>query len=245
MKSSIFFLSLCLLHLTVFCQTKQEVVKISGDLELVKITPNACIHVSYADVSGYGRVAANGLIFINNKEAFLFDTPWNDSLTKDLVTYLKKSMGIRIVGFIPNHWHSDCMGGLKYLQSIGIESYANQKTIDIARSHNLPLPAHGFKDSLRLFLEDKEIDCYFNGAAHSMDNVVVWIPSEKILFPGCMVKSMNSTDLGNTADGDKTTYPKTIYWLLKKFPMAKIVIPGHGKPGGIDLILHTKELAEK
>lgn len=86
------------------------------------------------------------------------------------------SMKIEIVGFIPNHWHDDCMGGLGYLQSQKIESYANQMTIDIAKTKNLPIPDHGFKDSLQLHLGDKLIKCYYFGAAHSLDNIVIWIP---------------------------------------------------------------------
>ena len=78
-----------------------------------------------------------------------------------------------------------------------------------------------------------------------MDNIVVWIPSELILFAGCMIKSGNSKDLGNTVDGDLIAYPKTIDKLITKFPKAKIVIPGHGQFGGLDLITHTKELSTK
>jgi metallo-beta-lactamase class B len=62
------------------------------------------------------------------------------------------------------------------------------------------------------------------------------------IFAGCMVKSAKSDDLGNTVDGDLTVYPQTIDKLIKKFPMAQIVIPGHGEPGGVELIMHTKEL---
>jgi metallo-beta-lactamase class B len=137
------------------------------------------------------------------------------------------------------------MGGLGYLQSQKVESYANQKTIEIARQKNLPVPVHGFKDSLQLYLGDKVINCYFLGAAHSLDNIVVWIPSEKILFPGCMVKSLNSGNLGNTVDGDLNAYPGTIDKLIKKFRTAKVVIPGHGQVGGSDLILHTRDLLTK
>ena len=151
-------------------------------------------------------------------------------------------MSLKISGFIPNHWHADCMGGLGYLQSHNIPSYANQKTIDIARSKNLPVPAHGFKDSIRLSLDEKVINCYFLGAAHSLDNVVVWIPSEKILFPGCMVKSLTSTDLGNLTDGDLKAYPGTIDKVIKKFSSANVVIPGHGQSGGLDLLMHTRDL---
>jgi metallo-beta-lactamase class B len=244
MKRALFLLSFGILNLTGMCQIQDEIIAISKDLELIKITENAYLHVSYANLPEYGRVSANGLVFIHGKNAFLFDTPWTDSLTKDLISYLRDRMGLNIRGFIPNHWHSDCMGGLGYLLSQNIETYANQKTIEIARKEGLPVAAHSFQDSLRLFLDDKIIECYFPGAAHSKDNIVVWIPSEKILFPGCMVKSLYSTDLGNVADGDLKSYPATIDNLIKKFKTAEIVIPGHGKAGGLDLLHHTMDLLQ-
>ncbi len=219
-----------------------QLTAISDNLELVKLTDNAFMHVSYADLPGYGRTPANGLVFIKGKEAFLFDTPWNDTLTNQLVTYLKDKMGISIVGFVPNHWHEDCMGGLNYLKSKGIPSWANEKTIEIAVGKNLPVPDHGFTDSLTLHLGDKIIICYYPGAAHSIDNIIVWIPSEGMLFAGCMVKSMESQSLGNTSDGDLRAYPVTIGKLLKRYRNARIVIPGHGRPGGYELISHTMEL---
>ena len=194
---------------------------------------------------GYGVVSSNGLIYIaDNKEAFLLDSPMTDSLTKDLVIWLEDSWGVKITGFIPNHWHDDCLGGLNYLQTIGVESYANQMTIDIVKTKNLPVPDNGFKDSLELKLGDKIIDCYYFGAAHSTDNIVVWLPSEKILFAGCMLKSIDSQNLGNIADGDLNAYPATITKLNEKFPNAKVVIPGHGQFGGLELIDHTLELAK-
>ena len=39
---------------------------------------------------------------------------------------------------------------------------------------------------------------------------MVYIPSDNVLFPGCMIKETRSETLGNTADGDKVEYPKTI-----------------------------------
>lgn len=225
-----------------FSQSGYKKIKVSSDIELIKLSEHAYVHVSYAEIPPYGRVASNGLVFINGGETFLFDTPVTDSQTKDLVTWLKDVMKLNFVGFVPNHWHSDCMGGLGYLQSLKIKSYANQKTIEITRSKHLPVPTYGFKDSLQLKLGNKLIKCYYFGAAHTMDNIVVWIPSEKILFPGCMIKSMDAKDLGNISDGDLLAYPGTIDKLINKFPSAKIVIPGHGAIGGFELIRHTKEL---
>jgi metallo-beta-lactamase class B len=234
-----------LIHLSGLSQQLSDTIKISADLELIKLSDNAYAHVSYNTLPQYGRIPENGLVFVNKKSAFLFDTPWTDTLTMLLVSYLKGHLGIKIVGFVPNHWHEDCMGGFGYLQSQKIKSYANQLTIEIAKTKKLPIPDQGFKDSLLLSLGDKSIHCYFFGAAHSLDNIVVWIPSERILFPGCMCKSLSSENLGNIADGDLNEYPKTIDKVIGKFKSAKIVIPGHGQIGGLDLLLHTKELITK
>lgn len=245
MRYIIVFIVIALIHKSALSQPDDKKIRISNDIELIKLSENAYVHVSYASLPNFGRFPSNGLIFINGNEAFLFDTPMTDSLTMNLVTWLKDSMNLTITGFVPNHWHEDCMGGLLYLQRQKIESYANQLTIDMAKTKHLPIPAHGFKDSLQLQLGDKLIQCYYPGPAHTVDNIVVWIPSEQILFAGCMVKSANSKNLGNTADGDLVAYPKTIDRLMQRFPNAKIVIPGHGQFGGFDLMKHTKELATK
>jgi len=220
-------------------------IKISSDIELIKLSDHAYVHISYAALPKFGRFPSNGLIFINDKKAFLFDTPVTDSLTMLLVSWIRDTMNLDLVGFVPNHWHIDCMGGLAYLQKIGIESYANQLTIQIAKSKNLPIPAHGFNDSLLFKLGNKNIDCYYLGAAHTKDNIVVWIPSEKILFCGCMIKEMDAKNPGNMADGDLNEYPKTLEKVLTKFQQAKIVIPGHGAFGGIELIKHTQDLLKR
>lgn len=221
----------------------QDTVKISPDLEMIRISQNAYIHISYSNLPGYGRVPANGLVYTDKHSAFLFDTPWNESLTEELVTYMEERMGLKLKGFVPNHWHEDCMGGLGYLKSRNIRSYANELTFTLAREKGLPVPDRGFRDSLTLKIGGKYIHCYFPGAAHSTDNIVVWIPSEKILFPGCIIKSIDSRNLGNTADGDLSEYPKTVEWIIRKFDDAVTVVPGHGSYGGPELLAHTLSLA--
>ena len=236
------FIVVLLFTSTLFAQDISKKITINNDLEIVQLTSNVYMHISYAEFAGFGRVECNGMILTNGDKAFLFDTPPTELLTKQLVEWISQTLKLKVVGFLPNHWHIDCMGGLAYLQSIGVKSYANQMTIDIAKARNLPVPTHGFKDSLKLKLGNAEINCYFLGAGHSMDNIVVWIPSEKVLFPGCLVKEMNAKGLGNTVDGDLLAYPKTLQKVLRKFPDAKIVIPGHGAIGGIELVRHTMEL---
>lgn len=231
--------------LTGVAQTSYQQIKISDEIKLIKLSDRAYIHVSVFDMQTFGKVSSNGLIIIDKGEALLFDTPVSNEQTSTLVTFLSDSLHTKVIGFIPNHFHGDCMGGLEYLHKQNVQSYANQRTIEQAKKHNLPLPQQSFKDSLSLKLHDIEVDCYYLGGGHATDNIVVWIPSEKILFPGCMVKDMSSSGLGNLSDADVNAWPHTIAKVIAKFPSAKTVIPGHGKSGGVELLKHTRELLSK
>ena len=209
MKQKIFLATalFLLFQLSGFAQTK---IKVSDDIELIQLSPKAYVHVSVSEMKGFGKVSSNGLVLVDGNKAFLFDTPVTNEQTETLVTFIADSLHATVIGFVPNHWHEDCMGGLAYLNKKKIKSYANQKTIDIAKEKGLPIPKKSFKDSLSLKLNDVEIDCYYFGGGHTTDNIVVWIPSEKILFAGCMVKEMRSTGLGNLSDADVKAWPSTI-----------------------------------
>lgn len=245
MKKLLLLLLILLIHFSAYPQNGYKKIKLSDKLELVKISDNAYVHVSYSEAPNFGKFPSNGLILISEGKAFLFDTPIEDASTKLLVSWITDVMKLKLEGFVPNHWHNDCMGGLQYLKNKGIESFANQMTIDIAKQKKLPVPANAFKYSLILQLGKEEIDCYYLGAAHTSDNIVVWIPREKILFAGCMIKDMKSNGLGNIADANINEWPRTIAKVNDQFKAAKIVIPGHGDIGGLELLQHTKDLLNK
>lgn len=134
------------------------------------------------------------------------------------------------------------MGGLGYLKTLGVKSYAHRLTRSIAQREGKPVPDIGFSDSLRLDLHGTEIRCYYFGGGHSEDNIAVWIPSAKLLFAGCMVKEMAAQNAGNLSDAVPAAWPATLDSLLVRFPDARIVVPGHGAPGGPELIRHTQAL---
>jgi metallo-beta-lactamase class B len=243
MKRIILVVCMILLVKLMFSQDKFNIINIGKELQLIKISDNAFIHISYIH-NGINRYPCNGLILFEKDKAFLFDTPNIDSTTQILMKYLKNNLKLNIVGFIANDWHWDSMGGLDVLNKSGIPTYANNMTIDIAKSKGLPIPSVGFNDSLILKFGNIEIHCYYFGAAHTIDNIVVWIPSEQILFADCIIKELKAKDLGFTGDGDLTSYPVTLKKVKDKFLNAKIVIPGHGDFGGVDLIEHTIDLAK-
>jgi len=243
MKKFIFgILILSIFLVFISCEKKEEMkrIQISDDIELIKLSERAYVHISYFELPPWGIVSANGLIFLDGNEAFLFDTPGNDEQTETLVNWINNSLSAEVTTFVPGHWHTDNLGGLNYLHSIGVKSYANQMTIDLAEANDMPIPHNGFMDFLELVLNEHKIYCHYFGGAHSADNIVTWIPSEGILFGGCMLRDINSTGLGNTADAKIEEWLPTIEKLIESFPNAKIVIPGHGQIGGIELLEHTR-----
>ena len=232
-----------LLSKTIIAQ--DSTIKISDDLELLKIAENSYIHISYHDLENAPHFPANGLIYINNGKAFIIDTPWTDEITKILVDWLRDSLKVDVEGVIVTHWHIDCMGGLNAIHNAGIKSYSHKLTREIAISRRLPLPKLEFQDSLVLKLDKKKIICKYLGAGHTIDNIVVWIPADKILFGGCMLKALRWKGLGFIGDANLKEWPKTLKKVLKEFPESRIVIPGHGDYADLSLIHHTIGLLEK
>lgn len=242
MKTFVWVLFLGFLSFTIRAQNQQQRIRIADDIELIKLSEKAYVHVSVTEIGSFGLVSSNGAIFIDSGEALLLDTPVTNDQTERLVRWVEDSLGAKVTLFIPNHWHEDCMGGLEYLQQKGVKSYANRMTIAIAKEKGLPLPETGFRKQKKIKFGNSEILCYYPGAGHALDNTAVWIPSEKILFAGCMLKDIHSKGIGNVADGDATAWPKTLDKLARKFPEARIVIPGHGEIGGLELIGHTRQI---
>ncbi len=242
LKTGLLIALFSLFQLSGYAQPLANRIKISDDIELIQLSAKAYVHVSMAEMEGFGKVSSNGLVLVDGGQAFLFDTPVTNEQTETLVVFIADSLHAMVSGFVPNHWHGDCMGGLEYLNRKGVKSYANQMTIDIAKDKGLPVQQQGFRDSIALALQDTEIKCYYFGGGHSTDNIVVWIPSEKILFPGCMTKDMPSKGLGNLSDANVNEWPATIQKIINKFSSAEVVIPGHGRTGGKELLVHTQEL---
>ena len=220
----------------------QEKTRIAEDIEIIKLSNEVYLHVSYFQTTNFGKVGANGLILIKNGKGLLIDTPWNDQQTNALYRWVNDSLNTSIDTFIATHWHEDCIGGLAFLESKGIKSYANQMTIDIAKEKNLPIPQKGFADSLRIEFQGIPVDCFYFGGGHSTDNILVSLPNENILFGGCCIKDMNATNLGNLEDADIISWPLTMEKIMGRFSNTSLIVPGHGKIGNTELIRHTIDL---
>jgi metallo-beta-lactamase class B len=88
----------------------------------------------------------------------------------------------------------------------------------------------------------RELELYYPGPGHAVDNIVTWIGDEKVLFGGCLVKSAGANSLGNTDEADLAAWPATLANVKKRFHEARLIVPGHGDPGGWELVENTLKL---
>ena len=218
---------------------------VDNDIQLIPLQDSIYVHVSWHYLEDAGRFSSNGMVIIKNGEALMIDTPMDNDKTERLVEYLHDSLSVEISKLLIGHFHDDCLGGLGYLQSKGIESVANYLTIEKCKEKGLPVPSISFKDSFLVNFNGLQIDCRYFGAGHTIDNITVWLPEQKILFGGCLIRSLKSQSLGNLSDAVVPEWDKTVMRLMNQYKNINIVIPGHGDFGGKELLVHTIDLVNR
>ncbi|MTI29550.1 subclass B1 metallo-beta-lactamase, partial [Xanthovirga aplysinae] len=205
---------------------------------------NTFVHKSFLETSSFGKVSCNGVVYVQKGKAVVFDTPTNETATKELIEWIQNGLECKIIGVVVSHFHEDCLGGLEVFHQAGIESYASDLTIELAKSEKMPIPKNGFKNKLKLRVGNKWILNEFMGEGHTTDNIVSYMPSEKVLFGGCLVKELNA-NRGYVGDGNVKVWSNTVSKVKNKYHKAKLVVPGHGKTGDLALLEYTIKLFER
>lgn len=210
-------------------------------IEINKVSEHVYRHTSLFHSQDFGVVPCNGMIVVAGREAIVFDTPVSRDASAELIDWVEKELGCSVTRVIPTHGHLDCLGGLEVFHERGIPSHANQTTIRMAAANELPIPMHGFTERLELSVGNLPLVAEFVGEGHTTDNIVGYFPKEKILFGGCLIKELGAGK-GNLADANVAEWPRTAARLKERYPEVELVIPGHGKAGGIELIDYTRTL---
>jgi len=215
----------------------------SETVVIVPVTDHSYIHISYLETESFGKVACNGYIYVNDGEAIVFDTPLSNTGSEELIEWVASTLDAQIQAVVPGHFHEDCLGGLAAFHEAGIASYANQLTLKLAEEHGATIPQNGFEGKQTFDIGGSEVISAFLGEGHTRDNVVGYVPSEQILFGGCLIKSMDAGK-GNLADANVAEWPNTVRRVQAEFPKIEAVIPGHGEPHSASLLDYTIELFE-
>ncbi|MEM9338582.1 MAG: subclass B1 metallo-beta-lactamase [Bacteroidota bacterium] len=189
------------------CKTYDFKTRFESDhLQILHVPNRVTVHVSYLHAMGYGKVKCNGVIFIDGDEALVVDAPTNDIASAQLIEWIENEQKCKIVAEIPTHFHRDCIGGIA-----------------------------AFERNLKTKVGNETILLSFHGSGHTLDNIISYFPSEKVLFGGCLVKSIGAKK-GYLGDADTTEWTNATNNIRCEFKNFKVVIPGHGKPGGPELL---------
>lgn len=238
---SIFFILFSLIETSDICLADELELE-SERLKIVKLSDHTYQHISYLQTENWGKVACNGMIIVENDKALILDTPADNKSSKELIEYLIDN-GISIIGIVPTHFHEDCVGGLSEFKNAEIPIYISNRTqaILVKDSEYEDYEFLTFDNSLSLDIDENSVELEYFGAGHTVDNVVAYYEKDESIFGGCLVKAIGATK-GNLADADTDEWSNTVRKLKAKYPKAKVVIPGHGKSGGLDLLDYTIEL---
>lgn len=212
-------------------------------LIVTQISDNSFLHISYLQTNDFGNVPCNGMFVRDSKEVVVFDTPTNNKSTDELFNFIQDKLNCKIKAIVPTHFHDDCLGGLASFHKSKIPSFGNFSTIELAKINNVVVPQIGFSDSLKLNFGNTYAVVKYFGQGHTKDNVVGYFPKEKILFGGCLIKELEATK-GYLGDANVGEWSSTVEKVKQAYPNVKIVIPGHGKIGGKDLLDYTIKLFE-
>ena len=215
---------------------------IREDLEVERLVEGVWLHTSYEELEDFGRVPANGLVVVSDGEAAVIDTPWTDDQIRALAAWVEERLGARLKVVVPTHSHADCMGGLAAAHDLGARSYSSTKTAEIAKRKKLPVPQESFERERAIALGSRVLEARYVGPGHTVDTIVVWLPDARILFAGDLARSASARSLGNIREADLDGWPASVETLQRQYGEASLIVPGHGRPGGAELLSHTQEL---
>ncbi len=245
LRSSIaaFLLVWCNACATAASSTRIETI--APDVQLLELTEEIWVHISDDQSNRWGTIPANGLLLLGDDESLLLDTGWKPSQTAAIVAFAEKELKKPIRHVIVTHAHADRIGGLSALISPDIVVHVQELTAPLVEAAGGAYRVAPFVESAEMKFGPHSIEMFYPGAGHSKDNTVVYLREAQILFGGCLVKSGRSADLGNREAAVITAWPISLLKLLERYPDAELVIPGHGPPGGLNLIHHTLGLLEQ
>ncbi len=200
----------------------------------------------------------------------LVDTPYTSDAMETVQDWVGEQFGARQITAINTGFHYDNLGGNGYLRAKGIPIYGADLMAQLLEERGEAMrvmtldwlqapryqtyyeahktlvyvpPTHLFEIDVRMTLEyrDESVEVYFPGPSHSPDNVVVYLPAQKLLFGGCMIVGRDA--LGNTSDANLAAWPAAVRDLAR-FEVT-LVVPGHGERLDPGLIEHTLTLLEE
>jgi len=217
--------------------------RIGQSVWVSRLAPGLWLHTTTAVIADdqHRYFPANGLILESDRGSVLIDTGYLQEHAEVLLTWSKRALRHPITQAVATHFHRDRTGGIPALEAIGIPTVAHPLTLELARSHGTPVPTAAADFVQDIARVSAQCELFFPGAGHTRDNIVAWLPRQRVLFGGCFLKSMTSADLGYLADAVVADWAGSVRRLSARYSTPTITIPGHGSVSG-NPIGHTLAL---
>lgn len=213
-------------------------------LKISKLTGDFYIYETYNLYQG-NRIPANGMYVVTNGGVILVDSPWDSTQFQPLLDSIKARHNKNVVMCIATHFHDDRTRGLEYYRKKGIKTYTTRKTDELSKKTGRKRAEFLISRDTIFNVGQYSFQTYYPGHGHAPDNIVVWFEKERVLYGGCLVKTVGDTDLGYLGDASTRDYAATVKNVQKKCQNLAYVIPGHGDWSSTKSLQHTFEMAEQ
>ncbi len=187
---------------------------------------------------------SNAGFVVTPKGVVVIDALGSPVLAQKLIQEIRKVTKLKIVAVVLTHYHADHVYGLQEFKRLGATIYAQRDGLNYLSSETAKQRliasrtdfAPWVNENTRLVPADVWIDqsktirvggVEFRisrvGPAHAPEDLIVFIPSEKVLFAGDLVFRGRIPFVGNA---DSRGWMSALDEIQKQNP--KIVVPGHG-----------------
>jgi len=198
----------------------------SKSLTITHLIGDYYIFTTYQLFKGV-KYPANGMYVVTTNGVVLIDTPWDQTQCQPLLDSIATRHHKKVILAIATHYHDDRTGGFDFLKQQGVKTYTSKLTYDLCKERNEKQSEFYFTRDTTFKVGNHTFQTYYPGEGHTKDNLVVWCKNKRVLYAGCLAKSIENDGLGNVADSNLEAWPISIKKVLKKYPKPAYVIPGH------------------
>lgn len=214
------------------------------DLAVRRIAPDVWAHISFKPDMRGRPIDANGLLVRTGEGSVLIDTGWTVEQTGRLLDWSENVLRQPVRYLIVTHAHEDRMGGIAAVLDRQVVILGHLNTSRLSKLYGGPAFHRTFEIAERLILGGQPLELLYPGPGHAPDNMVVYLPKQQILFAGCLVKPATTQSIPDE-DANLTAWPLALRRVIERYREVRILVPGHGPPGGVELLSHTMELLEQ
>lgn len=215
-----------------------------SSLKISPLTGDFYVFTTYNYYKG-DRIPANGMYLLTDKAVVMFDSPWDTTQFQPLLDSIWIRHNKKVVLCFASHFHEDRTGGLEYYRQQGIKTYTTRQTDELSKKRGMKRAEYLIDKDTTFKIGQYSFQTYYPGQGHAPDNIVFWFAKEKILYGGCLIKSVDDGNLGNLGDASVTAYATTIKNVQRKCKQPKYIITGHNDWTNTQSLEHTLNMAVK